>query len=695
MLPHYADNKFEEHAQPELRQPPRIAFIGNSLTLHGPSADIGWPHDCGMAASGPHADYVHLLLRGLGLDEQQAYIRNFYPFETDVGVAAGHMETLRAVFDSKPPLIVIQLGDNVGNQEQLSNFAVNLRLLVAAARRTCDHVYCVSTWWRSDAKDDVIFRVSQMHGARYVYIGDLYQHADNIDRQAATHAHAGVAAHPQDWGMARIAERLALAIQSDHRPEIPMMTTSLDLGCGARPRNPFHAEVVHGVGTQAFAEAGVAQVDLTWQALPFADNRYDYLSAYDVLARMPVLPDARQDDAAPRHPLIALMNEAWRVLKPGGHLLARMPAWPHSTAAPDGQVCSEISLDTFTQYFGPRPGAAAQGFTGAFELLHHEWQGGQLQVVLRKVAPAPAPAPHPDRISVFIPVYNGVRYLAQTLESVLGQTHADFEVLCIDDGSTDGSLALLEEYAARDTRIRLLRTPANLGTAPRALNFGLPQMTGAWFVYSSQDDLFSPDWLASMHARALATGADAVLPDVVMHYPDQSAPDGVLSGLDGDRSVHLSGREAALHSLDWRIPGNALWRAGLVRFIGFAEFGLNSDEYSGRQFFINAGKVTFCDGRFYYRQDNADAVTKKTTVKTFDYPYTQLRLYQLLAAEGYAPEVLQQNALRAVMQRNQLQQWLQQNGPAAFTPEHIEQAQQKLDRCTAAMRHDPMFAAVL
>ena len=58
-------------------------------------------------------------------------------------------------------------------------------------------------------------------------------------------------------------------------------------------------------------------------------------------------------------------------------------------------------------------------------------------------------------ISVLLPVYNAQRYLAAAVESVLGQSFADFELIAFDDGSTDGSLQLLRDYAARDPRVRV------------------------------------------------------------------------------------------------------------------------------------------------------------------------------------------------------------------------------------------------
>lgn len=67
--------------------------------------------------------------------------------------------------------------------------------------------------------------------------------------------------------------------------------------------------------------------------------------------------------------------------------------------------------------------------------------------------------------SIVIPVYNGQDHLRECLDSMLGQTYSDIEVICVDDCGTDASLDILQEYAARDARLRILRQSENRGSA--------------------------------------------------------------------------------------------------------------------------------------------------------------------------------------------------------------------------------------
>lgn len=96
-------------------------------------------------------------------------------------------------------------------------------------------------------------------------------------------------------------------------------------------------------------------------------------------------------------------------------------------------------------------------------------------------------------VSVIVPVYNGEAYLRQCLDSLLGQTLADMEVICVDDGSTDGTPDILAAYARADTRLRVL-SEANAGPA-RARNLGMGQARGEFLYFFDADDFCDPELL--------------------------------------------------------------------------------------------------------------------------------------------------------------------------------------------------------
>ena len=98
-------------------------------------------------------------------------------------------------------------------------------------------------------------------------------------------------------------------------------------------------------------------------------------------------------------------------------------------------------------------------------------------------------------VSVIVPTYNAGEFVAQCLDSVLGQTMGDFELICVDDGSTDDTWAIVEERAQRDGRVAALRQ-ANAGPGA-ARNAGLERACGRYVYCLDADDYLECDMLAS------------------------------------------------------------------------------------------------------------------------------------------------------------------------------------------------------
>lgn len=94
-------------------------------------------------------------------------------------------------------------------------------------------------------------------------------------------------------------------------------------------------------------------------------------------------------------------------------------------------------------------------------------------------------------ISIVIPVYNAEKFLPQCLDSLVNQTYRDLEIICVNDGSTDGSLAILEQYAAKDTRIKVI-SQENQGPS-EARNNGISEAEGEWMMFVDSDDWLEMD----------------------------------------------------------------------------------------------------------------------------------------------------------------------------------------------------------
>jgi SAM-dependent methyltransferase len=157
---------------------------------------------------------------------------------------------------------------------------------------------------------------------------------------------------------------------------------SLDLGCGGNLRNPFGCDKVYGVDTKDDASRDVMGADLVTGPIPFPSSSFDYVTAYDFLEHIPRIiyaPDRRL-------PFIELMNEVWRVLKPGGIFLSHTPIYPYASVFRDPTHVNIMTVETFSLYFDDQmKWGSTYGFIGAFEILDQTIKKPHLISVLKKV----------------------------------------------------------------------------------------------------------------------------------------------------------------------------------------------------------------------------------------------------------------------------------------------------------------------
>uniref|UniRef100_UPI0040498A1A glycosyltransferase family 2 protein n=1 Tax=Flavobacterium sp. TaxID=239 RepID=UPI0040498A1A len=253
-------------------------------------------------------------------------------------------------------------------------------------------------------------------------------------------------------------------------------------------------------------------------------------------------------------------------------------------------------------------------------------------------------------VSIFMPVYNGEKYLDETLRSILNQTYSNLEILLVDDSSTDNSYGILKKIESKDSRIKVFKKE-NGGMVAKSFNFILPHLKGDFFYYSSQDDLFSRDLIEKMVNKQKETNADTVLPDMEFYFENKKENKKII-GLHLDRNVVLSGKEALIESLNWNIHGFALFKTSLLDNEFFPEDAFDSDEFVTRKMFLKSNKVVFCEGTFFYRQDNSEAITKIFSKKKFYVLSTFEKLYNLLKENEIDEEYIyetQFNFLRVYM----------------------------------------------
>ncbi|NLG52731.1 MAG: glycosyltransferase, partial [Clostridiales bacterium] len=133
------------------------------------------------------------------------------------------------------------------------------------------------------------------------------------------------------------------------------------------------------------------------------------------------------------------------------------------------------------------------------------------------------------KISVVLPVYNGEKYLRESIQSVINQTYSNWELIIVDDASTDSSPDIIREFAKTDNRIRFITNPTNQ-KLPESLNIGFRQASGEYLTWTSDDNLYAGDAFKIM-AEALDEEPEYGMVFCDISYIDENGD------ITGDNSV--------------------------------------------------------------------------------------------------------------------------------------------------------------
>ena len=100
-----------------------------------------------------------------------------------------------------------------------------------------------------------------------------------------------------------------------------------------------------------------------------------------------------------------------------------------------------------------------------------------------------------DLVSIVLPVYNGEKYLASAIDSIIAQSYKNWELIIVNDCSTDSSAEIMEQYAKKDERIRVIHNKENM-KLPKSLNVGFSHARGVYYTWTSDDNLLKPEMIA-------------------------------------------------------------------------------------------------------------------------------------------------------------------------------------------------------
>ena len=233
-------------------------------------------------------------------------------------------------------------------------------------------------------------------------------------------------------------------------------------------------------------------------------------------------------------------------------------------------------------------------------------------------------------VSVIIPIYNTEKYLRRCLDSINHQTYRDWEALCVNDGSTDGSRAILQEYADRDPRFKIIDKPN--GGLSDARNAGLDAAIGEYINFVDSDDLIHPQTFEIAVALAKRDGSDIVTwykdplfrPTLFVRHAlglniDNALPRGIKRCFQLEKIDSYVTDDALAHAVQGKEQGvtfpikrfyvwRHLLRRSLVQNVKFVE-GLNFEDFPWwSEVLLFNPRVTITQLPFYYYFPNFNSI---------------------------------------------------------------------------------------
>lgn len=216
------------------------------------------------------------------------------------------------------------------------------------------------------------------------------------------------------------------------------------------------------------------------------------------------------------------------------------------------------------------------------------------------------------KVSVVIPVYNAEKYLRQALDTIIGQSLIAIEVICVDDGSVDGSYEILNEYAENDCRVKVLRQAEPSDGAALARNLGLAYATGKYVIFLDADDWFEKDMLKEVYEQAEKTEADVVLFDAWV-YDDELHYDYTLPWILSKKNVpdKMVFSPEDCKDVLFEITGGQAWNKLYLREyieknkIKFIGVNFSDDQYFTFMSFALAKRMSILPKRLLHYRYNA------------------------------------------------------------------------------------------
>jgi glycosyltransferase involved in cell wall biosynthesis len=252
------------------------------------------------------------------------------------------------------------------------------------------------------------------------------------------------------------------------------------------------------------------------------------------------------------------------------------------------------------------------------------------------------------KVSIIVPIYNVERYLSRCLDSLFSQRLREIEIIAINDGSTDSSLAILNEYCSKDNRIKVIDQP-NRGVSS-ARNEGLKAAVGEYIGFVDPDDWVEEDMYEMMYNYAICEKADIVmcsyvrefgshskvkkfnLPNII-RYENDDVKKNFMRRLIGPINEEMANPEL----LDaWGTVWSKLYRREIIKdngiqFIDLNKIGSNEDNLFNIEVFFNAKSFLFINSPYYhYWRANSNSITsgfKPDLINQWNYLFSYIEKF--------------------------------------------------------------------
>lgn len=232
-------------------------------------------------------------------------------------------------------------------------------------------------------------------------------------------------------------------------------------------------------------------------------------------------------------------------------------------------------------------------------------------------------------VSIIVPVFNAERWLKECLDSIIYQSYQYLDIILVDDGSTDESGKICDQYARKDARIKVIHTKN--GGVSSARNLGLDSAQGEYVSFIDSDDFVDTHYISAMLDRSEETGADIVFCQMSTYADnyavsiDENIPDDIQVDVHNDDFVKFFCRFFSYKSNIFGSSWRTLFKKNIIENIRFAsEIKISEDLLFLARAMLNATHISSVEEHLYFYRKTSQSVTAK--YKKF-FLSSQLSLY--------------------------------------------------------------------